>query len=196
MIATLILTLLTSPPSFRFGKILRADLHASVNADVNAGNTFDFGRARLGVQGKVLTSDVPEGLNSLKEKGAPEPLVKGRRLRFGIEFKWEPGPFAFKSEWIHVSEARNGQSIRGTDLPDRTSRGWYLTGAWHISKPLQLAGRYEQIRYGSAKPEGMAFGSPRARTLPTTTQNIWTGGVNWFVHPFAKFQFDGVHDGH
>src|SRR5262249_11889953 len=71
-----------------------------------------------------------------------------------------------------------------------------LTGAWCISKLLQLAGRYEQVRYGSAKPDGMAFSSPRARTLPTTTQNIWTGGVNWFVHPFAKFQFDGVHDGH
>jgi phosphate-selective porin len=322
-IATMILTLLVFPPSFRIGNILLADLSASFNADINADN-FDFGRARLGVEGKflkhlqykvegdfvsthtwkdvfadvnrfksakvrigkfkipfcmdeltpnraldfvdrtrtardlapgrdvgvvlhgrifdgvvgyqagtfqhdgenseaktgvrgapayaarltvepvkelhlgaaIMTSDVPEGLNSLKEKGATRVFVHGKRLRFGTEFSWEPGPFAIKSEWVRVNEAREGQSVGETDLPERFARGAYLTGTWRISQPIQLAMRYEQVRYRSANPQGMPFSSPRAPTLPTITHNIWTGGVNWFVRPFAKIQFDGVHEGH
>jgi hypothetical protein len=114
----------------------------------------------------------------------------------GTEFKWEPGPFSFKSEWVHVSEARDGQSIRVTNLPARISRGWYLSGTWQMNKPLQLAGRYEQVRFSSADPQGTPFSSPRAPTLPTMTDNIWTGGVNWFVHPLAKIQFNGVREAH
>jgi phosphate-selective porin len=321
--ATLILTLLIFPPSFRIGNILHGEVHASFAVDANA-DDFDFGRARLGAQGKLLrnlqykvegdfvathtwkdvfldvnrfksakvkigkfkipfcmeqltrrsaldfvdrsrtardlapardlgavlhgrilagvvgyqagafqhdgenseaktrvrgthayaarvtvepakelhlgaaimTSDVPEGLNSLKEKGAPRAFVRGRRLRFGAELSWEPGPFAVKSEWIRVNEAREGQSVQETDLPERIARGAYLTGTWRISQPIQVAMRYEQVRYGTANPDGMPFRSPRAPTLPTTTHNIWTGGVNWFVRPFAKLQFDGVHEGH
>src|SRR5262249_9003030 len=102
----------------------------------------------------IMTSDAPEGLNSLKEKGVPKVEVKGERFQVVTEFKWEPGPFSIKSEWVYVTEARDGQSIGGIDLPARTSRGAYLTGTWRISKPFQLAARYEKVRYGSADPEG------------------------------------------
>src|SRR5262245_51151403 len=324
MIAALILTLLSSPPSFHFGKYFRVDLRISLNADVNAQDEFGLDRARFGIQGKflkhfqyeverdfqsthpwkdvfldlnhiddaqvklgkfkipfsmdaltasknldfvdrsrlardlapgrdlgvmlhghvfkeeisyqagvfqhdgenseaktgvrgalayaarltanplkeihigaaVMTSDVPEGLNSLKEKGVTKVFVQGGRLRFGTEFKWDPGPFSIKSEWVRVSEARDGQSIRETDLPARISSGWYLSGTWRINKPLQLAGRYERDWFGSANPQGTPFTSPRAPTLPTTTDNIWTGGVNLFVHPLARIQFNGVHQDH
>src|SRR4051794_1810169 len=55
IVATLILTLLTFPSSFRYQKILSVDFHASVNAEINAqNNNTDFGRARLGVEGKLL----------------------------------------------------------------------------------------------------------------------------------------------
>jgi phosphate-selective porin len=147
-----------------------------------------FGAAFVG-------SDVPGGLNSIKEKGITNVYVQGPRLRFGTEFKWEPGPFSFKSEWVHVSEAREAQSIHETNLPARISRGWYVTGMWRINKPFQVGGRFEQDRFSSADPQGTPFGSPRAPTLPTVTQNIWTGGVNWFVLPFAKIQFNGVQNG-
>jgi phosphate-selective porin len=324
IVATLVLALLATPFSFRMGKLFRADLRGSVNADINANDDFDFGRARIGVEGKflkhfqyevehdfrsthswkdvfldlnhlddaqvkvgkfkipfsmdeltsvkaldfvnrsriardlapardigvmlhgrlfsevlgyqagvfrndgensesdtgvrgmqtyaarltaeplktlhfgaaVMTSKVPEGLNSLKQKGAPEVYVKGKRLRFGTEFRWESGPFSIKSEWVHVSEARNGQSIRQTDLPAKLSRGMYLSGTWRMKKPFQLAARYERVWYGSADPEGIAFSSPRSPTLPVTVNQIWTGGVNWFPHPFVKIQFNGVRDQH
>jgi len=325
IIATLILTLLAFPSSFRYRKILTADIRASLNADINAqDNNTDIGHARLGVQGKLLKefqyqvevdfasthfwkdvfldlhhidyaqvkigkfklpfcmdeltsfrdldfvdrtftarklapgrdigvmlhgrilkdglsyqagvflhdgensesktgvrgvpgyatrvtaqplknlhlgaafvgSDVPEGLNSLREKGFTTVFVQGPRLRFGTEFSWEPGPFSIKSEWVHESEARKGQGIHEENLPARISRGAYVTVMWHFAKPFQLGGRFEQVRNGSADPEGMPFSSPRAPTLPTETQNIWTGGVNWFVLPFAKIQFNGVQNGH
>src|SRR4029078_12404651 len=96
------------------------------------------------------------------------------------------GPFAIQSEWVHASEARDAQSIRETDLPARISRGWYLQGSAPINKPLQLAGRYEQVRFGSADPQGIPFSSPRAPTLPTQTDNIWTGGVKWFLNQSAR----------
>ena len=148
------------------------------------------------IGGAIMTAGVPEGLNGLKEKGVTKVYVQGPRLRFGTEFQWETGPFSIQSEWVHVSEARDDQSIRETDLPARISRGWYLAGAWRINKPLQLVGRYEQVRFGSADPQGIPFSSPRAPTLPTQTDNIWTGGVNWFLNPLARVQFNGVHQGH
>src|SRR5262245_17040754 len=55
IIATLILTLLTFPSSFRYRKILTVDFHASFNADINAqGDDTDIGRARIGVEGKFF----------------------------------------------------------------------------------------------------------------------------------------------
>jgi phosphate-selective porin len=143
----------------------------------------------------VVTSNVPEGLNSLKGEDPTRVFVEGTRLRFGTEFKWEPGPFSFKSEWVRVREAREGQSIRETNLPAKISTGWYLTSMWRINKPFQLGARYEQDRFSSADPRGIPFASPRAPTLPNVTQNIWTGGVNWFVLPFAKIQVNGVKNG-
>jgi phosphate-selective porin len=324
MIAALILALLTTPPSFHIGKLFRADLRASVNAEVNAEDDFDFGRARLGLQGKffkqfqyeierdfrsshpwkdvfvdvnrfksaqvkvgkfkipfsmeeltsindvdfvnrsrtarnlapardigamlhgrlfkevlgyqagvfrndgenseskagvrgtrtyaarltakplkkvhiggaVAASDVVEGLNSLKIAKSPDVFVQGARLRLGTEFRWEPGPFSIKSELVRVTEARERQGVREEDLPAKISVGWYLGGTWTINKPFQLAGRYERIRVGTADPEGVPFSSPRAPTLPNTTDQIWTGGVNWFVNHFAKIQVNGVHNRH
>src|SRR5262249_12812629 len=107
----------------------------------------------------VVASDVPEGLNSIKEKGIANVFVNGTRLRFGTEFRWEPGPFSFQSEWVHVSETRDGQSIHGANLPARITRGWYLQGMWRINKPFQVGGRFEQDRFSSADPQGMPFGA-------------------------------------
>jgi phosphate-selective porin OprO/OprP len=150
---------------------------------------------KLDVGGGVASSDVPEGLNGLRGENTPAVFVSGRRLRVGTEFQWEPGPFSLRSEWIRVSEAREGQSVRGTDLPAKISRGWYVSGTWKINKPLQLALRYEQIRFGSADSTGTAFNSPRAPNLMMSSERIWTGGVNWFVNRFAKVQINGIHDG-
>jgi hypothetical protein len=94
-----------------------------------------------------------------------------------------------------VRETREGQSIHETNLPAKISTGWYVTSMWRINKPFQLGARYEQDRFSSADPRGIPFASPRAPTLPNVTQNIWTGGVNWSVLPFAKIQVNGVKNG-
>jgi hypothetical protein len=75
---------------------------------------------KVEVGGAMASSDVPEGLNGLRGSDFPAVYVSGQRLRVGTEFQWEPGPFSLRSEWIHVSEARKGQSIRGTDLPAKS----------------------------------------------------------------------------
>src|SRR5215831_8523420 len=56
--------------------------------------------------------------------------VNGDRTRTGVELAWSEGPFGIKSEYIHVSEQRKGMSVRGTDLPDKITRGWYATASW------------------------------------------------------------------
>ena len=149
---------------------------------------------KVEVGGAVTSSDVPEGLNGLRGENFPHVYVLGQRLRLGTEFRWEPGPFSFRSEWVHVSEAREGQSVRETDLPAKISRSWYASGAWRISQPIQIAARYERIRFGSADASGPAFNSPRAPNLLGNTEQIWTAGVNWFVHRFAKVQVNGIRD--
>ena len=53
MIAALILTLLSSPPSFHIGKYLRADLRVSLNADVNAQDDFDVGPRAVRSPGEI-----------------------------------------------------------------------------------------------------------------------------------------------
>jgi phosphate-selective porin len=119
-----------------------------------------------------------------------------------------------KSEFIHVRDSRSGQSIRGTDLPSLLSRGWYVTGTWAITgekkgngiEPrhslfvdrgvgaIELAARYEQLRFGSSEHAGLPSRSPRASNILASSDRVWTAGVNWYVNSFFKVQVNGIHD--
>ena len=161
---------------------------------------------------------VPEGMNSLRGRTIsgdtffPHVYVQGRRMRYGAEAAWRPGPFSIQSEFIHVSEAREGQGVRADNLPEKISRGWYLTGTWAVTgeskengvEPrrnfltegfgaIELAARYEQMRFGSSAP-GLGFSSPRAPKLMGNSDRVWTVGVNWYLNRFSKIQFNGIQE--
>ena len=178
---------------------------------------MELGKIELGLA--TLASDVPEGLNSLRghtysgKDFFNHVYVKGRRLRIGTEFRWQPGPFTIKSEWIHVGEERNEQSIRETDLPDKVSRGWYLTGAWVLTgesadggvKPrhpfptsgigaVEIATRLEQLRFGSAEHTGTALSGPRSANIFGNSDRAWTTGINWYMNRFIKVQLNAIHE--
>jgi phosphate-selective porin OprO and OprP len=167
----------------------------------------------------AASTDVPEGLNSLRghtNAGVDffkHVYVEGRRSRMGTEFRWQPGPFSIKGEWVHVSEARQGQSIRGADLPAKISRSWYGSATWTITgestaggveprRPfpstgigaIQIAMRYEQLRFGSAEHTGIPFSSPRAANILGNTDRAWTTGINWYLNHFVKVQVNGIHE--
>src|SRR5262245_60459 len=178
---------------------------------------LDLGKIELGLAS--VASDVPEGLSSLRghtysgKDFFNHVYVKGRRLRIGTEFRWQPGPFTLKSEWIHVGEERNEQSIRATDVPEKVSRGWYLTGAWVLTgessdggvKPrhpfptsgigaVEIATRLEQLRFGSAEHPGSALSGPRSANIFGNSDRAWTTGINWYLNRFVKLQLNGIHE--
>lgn len=172
----------------------------------------------LGIAG--TSSTIPEGLNGMRGHTAsgktffPRSYIRGTRFRLGTELTWSPGPFSVKSEFIHVRDSRSGQSIRGTDLPSLLSRGWYVTGTWAITgekkgngiEPrhslfvdrgvgaIELAARYEQLRFGSSEHAGLPSRSPRASNILASSDRVWTAGVNWYVNSFFKVQVNGIHD--
>jgi phosphate-selective porin OprO/OprP len=178
---------------------------------------LDLGKIELGVA--AMSSDVPEGLNSLRGHTHSGIVffnhlyVKGQRLRLGTEFRWQPGPFTLKSEWVHVNEERKEQSIRDSDLPDKVSRGWYLTGAWVLTgepseggvKPrhpfpasgfgaVEIATRLEQLRFGSAEHPGNPLNGPRSANIYGNSDRAWTTGINWYMNRYLKIQLNGIHE--
>jgi phosphate-selective porin OprO/OprP len=140
--------------------------------------------------------------------------VRGHRLRLGAELDWEPGPFTVKGEVMRVSDQRLGQGLRDENLPDVIGRGWYLTTAWVLTgekaaggiEPrrefikgrgigaVQIAARYEQLRYGSAEHPGLPSRSSRAPNIYSESERVATFGVNWYLNRFTRIQFDHIRE--
>jgi len=169
------------------------------------------------------SSTVPEGAKGIRGRTVVHkrffPLqgdtmfVHGQRLRVGAELNWMPGPFSLKGEFIHFRDQRLGQSLRGTDLPDLISRGWYLSGTWIVTGEgkvahvvprrefprrgagaVELAIRCEQIRFGSSEHPGTPLRNQRAANILPTSDRAWTFGVNWYLNRWLKLQFNGVRE--
>jgi phosphate-selective porin len=141
-------------------------------------------------------------------------FVKGERRRVGTEFAWMPGPFGLKSEYAWVNEQRRQQSLRGLDLPDFIIRSWYVSGTWcvtgekkapgiepskeifrtHGLGAVELAARFEVMRYASDEHAGTPSRSIRAANIRSNSERAWTLGVNWFVNRWAKIQYNWMRE--
>jgi phosphate-selective porin len=117
-------------------------------------------------------------------------------------------------EFIHVQEARTKQGLRGEDLPDLLSRGWYLSGAWVVlgkKRPdqgepsnnfplhgnlgaVEIGTRIEQIRFSSTEHPGRPSRSLRAANVLPNSDRAVTFGVNWYMNRFMKVQFNFVRE--
>ena len=165
-------------------------------------------------------SAVPEGLSGLrgktfaKKQYFPNYNVRGHRLRLGTEFRWEPGPFSIKSEFMHARDQRLGQSLFGDDLPNLIYRGWYLSGTWVITGESKAAGvvprknfltgrgigafevgvRAEQTRIGSAQHPGLPSRGTRAANVLGSSDRAWTFGGNWYLNRWMKIQGAGMRE--
>jgi phosphate-selective porin OprO/OprP len=141
--------------------------------------------------------------------------VKGRRLRLGADTRWTPGPISVQAEYIRVSDERNGQGLGDVDLPDAIAQGWYVSGTWALtgedkgggglepSRPfptkgpgaLELAARFEELRFGSAGTGGEPpFSNPRAANILPNRDRILTVGVNWYLNPFGRVTINGTRE--
>jgi phosphate-selective porin OprO/OprP len=174
---------------------------------------------RLFVGAAVTSSETPEGLNSLRGRSlfgtefAERMYVLGTRRRIGTEVIWLPGPFSVKSEYMRANEQRKRQGILDDDISDFVSSGWYLSGTWSITgeqkegniepkKPLfqgglgavELAVRFERIRFASALKEGTSFLTPRADPLLGNAESIFTVGVNWYLNKWGRVVVNGIRE--
>jgi phosphate-selective porin OprO/OprP len=174
---------------------------------------------RLYVAAALTASDVPEGLNSLRGQSlfgsefAERMYVLGKRRRIGTEAVWLPGPFSVKSEYARATEQRKRQGVLDDDISDFVSSAWYVSGTWALTgeqkdgdieprKPLfqhgvgavELAVRYEEIRFGSVLKQGTPFANPRADPLLENAESIWTLGVNWYLNKWGKIVVNGIRE--
>jgi phosphate-selective porin OprO and OprP len=174
---------------------------------------------RLSIGVAMTSSDVPEGLNSLRGRSlfgtefAERMYVFGTRRRLGTEIIWQPGPFSVKSEYARSSEQRKRQGVLDEDISDFVSSGWYLSGTWAITgerkegnieprQPLfqggfgalELAVRFEQMRFASALKEGTPVLTPRADPLLGNTESIFTVGVNWYLNKWGRVVVNGMRE--
>jgi len=139
--------------------------------------------------------------------------VQGYRHRLGGEMNWLTGPFSLRAEVMHMRVARRNQSLFATDLPGLIMRGWYLSGTWLVTgetkedridpaRPLfqggfgaiELAGRYDQMRVGSATDAGQPLRNPRAANVLRNSDRVWTLGVNWFLNVWGRIQLNYIHE--
>src|SRR5262245_36010376 len=92
-------------------------------------------------RGKLL--DGANGINGQTFSGFTffdRVFVSGDRQRFGVELAWAEGPASIKGEFIHMSEERLNQGIRGENLPNKITDGWYVTGSWTVFGKMKTRG--------------------------------------------------------
>ena len=175
----------------------------------------------LQVGAAFTSSDLPEGTRSLRGTTTfeetffdPDLWVLGRRERTGFEFRWRPGPFSFKSEYMRVTTDRRGQSVENSDLSALLATGWYVSGTWAITgeskadglnKPrrpfmrggfgaVEVAARIEDVKFTSAANDGVPSLSLRADLVAASSDRVTTIGANWYLNQWIKIQLNAIRE--
>jgi phosphate-selective porin len=159
------------------------------------------------VSAATTWGDVPEGRNGLRGRmvfgGAffPRLDVNGRRQRFGLEADYRTRAGSITAEWIGVRDQRLGQGFENEDLDPVTANGWYIAGTWLAFGPkpggsadrpasrygaIELAARFEGLRFGGPIVGGEPSRSPRAAVIVPNGERVWTFGANWYVNRFVR----------
>jgi phosphate-selective porin OprO/OprP len=178
-------------------------------------------KTELSVGAAYTTSDVPEGIPSLrglmvfeqKFFSSSEYIVNGKRRRTGVEFQLLPGPASVKAEWMRVETERLGESVEDTDLSPLIGEGWYVSGTFaitgekksevhHPKKPLfqggagsiEVGARIESLEFRSGASGEPGSTGPRADVILGNRDQVTTFGVNWYVNRFFKIQANFIHE--
>ena len=162
-------------------------------------------------------SELPNGLRGrtvMSKYTFFEPVfVKGTRRRYGVDMDWNHGPFGARGEYLHVTDQREQQGLRGDTLNDARARAWYVSGAWvvtgdrksRVAEPrhplfkdgigaVEVAARYERLWFDSQDTGEPAFANSRAEVILPSGDKVFTLGVNWYVNRWVKLQLNGIHE--
>jgi phosphate-selective porin len=181
---------------------------ASIARTLEAGVALVNGEVELGFP--ALEGETVFG----REFFEPDIWVMGKQQRRGVEFRWRPGPFSLKSEYIRMTTERRGQSVQDEDLSPYLAVGWYASGTWAVTgerkadgldRPLrpithggpgaiELAARLESLRFGSTAHDDLPSTSPRADVVLGNELRAVTLGVNWHPMRWIKLQFNFIRE--
>ena len=64
----------------------------------------------------------------------------------------------------------------------------------HGAGAIEIAGRYDRIRFGSNAPGEEPETNPRAVNLAENGEGIWAAGVNWYVNHWVKIQVNSMRE--
>jgi phosphate-selective porin OprO/OprP len=139
--------------------------------------------------------------------------VNGRRVRWESDLQWLAGAASLRAEYTRVTDERRGQGLTGQDLPDARYTAWYVSGTCLLTgdkkrRPLrprrellrggigavEVAARYEHIRFDSAGSGGVALRNPRAETILPNGDRVLTLGVNWLLNRWITLQVNGIRE--
>ena len=171
-----------------------------------ARSTYELAN-NLEIAAATTRGDVAEGRNGLRGRmvfgGAffPRLEVNGRRQRLGLEADYRTDAGSIRAEWIRVSDQRLGQGFDDEDLDPVNANGWYIAGTWLALGPrpggradrpasrfgaIEVAARFEGLRFGGPIDGGEPSRSPRAAVIVPNGERVWTFGANWYLNRFTR----------
>ena len=179
---------------------------------LDLGGSYSQGDVQAGPAGPGLTPE-PKGLSGQSVTGYrffPPVFVDGRRLRWGADARFQAGPVSVWGEFLESREQRQGQGPTLEDLPEVRGDGWSMTTTLLLTgerkvrtmRPdrslfggpgaVELAVRYEELRFDDAENEGFESAGSRARNIRPAGYRAFSGGLSWWPTVFLRFVGDVV----
>jgi phosphate-selective porin len=179
---------------------------------LDVGGSFSQGEVAAEPAGPGLDPE-PKGLEGKSVTGFaffPPVYVEGRRVRWGADARVQAGPVALWGEFLQAREERNGQGPTLEDLPEVVGDGWSVSATWLVTgekktrtiRPdrslfggpgaIELALRYEELRFDDVENEGFESAGSRARNVRPAGYRAFTGGLSWWPSTFLRLMGDVV----
>jgi phosphate-selective porin OprO and OprP len=196
----------------RAGTTAAARLVLKPTRSLDLGGSFSQGDVQASPVGPDLDPE-PKGLSGKSVSGDlffPSVFVNGRRLRWGADARVQAGPFSLWGEFLESREQRKGQGPTLQDLPDVRGDGWSVNATWLVTgenktrtiRPsrslfggpgaVELAARYEELRFDDVKNEGFESAGSRAGNIRPAGFRAFSGGLSWWPTIFLRLMGDVV----
>jgi hypothetical protein len=119
---------------------------------------------------------------------------------------WTVPEVTLAGEVLQASNTRTGQAIDGGNLSNLVSRGGYASGAWHLIRgkgrrrgrapfrEVDLTGRLDWLRFGSASTTDTPSRSPRADHVAPLAKRTLTLGITWRINRWMAVHTNAVRE--
>jgi phosphate-selective porin len=173
---------------------------------LDLGGSFSQGDVQAAPAGPGLDPD-PKGLageSVTAYRFFPRVFVDGRRQRWGADARVAAGPVSVWGELIDARDQRKGQGPTLEDLPDVRGDGWSVSATWLVTgekktrtvRPrrslfggpgaVEIAARYEELRFDDVKNEGFESAGSRAANIRPAGYQAFSGGLSWWPSSFLR----------